>query len=140
MTGPECLASDPFWLTSQFSNSELDGKRVRINWLRQGTVEFSAVYVIKAGAYGHSRHIQSIRAEPEDAAETGDAPVDFDQLDADQLRRTNEKPEDYNFIADLDIDRMRAQNRNLEKLVNERRIRKREDEDGAVHLPRPKVR
>ncbi|MCE9520214.1 MAG: hypothetical protein K8R87_11770 [Verrucomicrobia bacterium] len=131
---PEGSTRDPFWLTSQFSNAELDGKRVLINWLRQGALESSALYVIKAGAYGHSRHIQSIRAEPEDARETGDASVDFDQADADQLRRTNEKPEEYSFIANLDLDRTRVQSGNLEKLVHERRARKREDEAGRSYL------
>lgn len=135
---PEGTARDPFWLTSQFSNAELDGKRVWINWVRQGMLESSAIYVIKAGAYGHSRHIQSICADPLDAAETGDAPFEFDQVDADQLRRTNEKPEEYRFIANLDMDRTRVQSKNLEKLVRERRVRKREDEDGTVLLPRPR--
>lgn len=134
------LPGDPFWLTSQFSNLELDGKRVWINWLRQGTVESCALYVIKTGVYGHSRHIQSIRAELDSAAATGDAPVDFDQLDADQLRRTNEKPEEYSFIADLDMDRRRVQSKNLEKLVRERRARKREDESGTAHLKPAKLR
>lgn len=125
---------DPLWLTSQFSTKELEGQRVWINWVRGGVVESSGVYVMSASSYGHSRHIQNIRAVPEDSLETGDPPFDFDQADADQLRRTNEQPAEFIFSADLDLDRKRQQNLNLEKLVRERRVRKREDEDGGPHL------
>jgi hypothetical protein len=97
-------------------------------------LEACGVHVLRCGSHGHSRHIQWIRAEPDGWEETGDAVFDFDQADADRLRRTNEKPEEYSFIADLELDRRRTQNEGLEKLVRERRIRKLEDEAGGAGL------
>jgi hypothetical protein len=122
---------DPFWLTSQYSTHELAGQHVRINWLRGGTVVSWGVYRMEAGAYGHSKHIQSIHAVPLEGAGCGAAAFDFDQTDAILLHRTNECPKAYSFAANLDYDREREQNPDLERLVHERRLRKMKDVEGA---------
>lgn len=122
--------ADPFWLTSQFSTKELNGGRLLVNWTWRGEMTGFGIYIMKAGAYGHSRHIQWIHAVPADGEDALMHAFDFDQTDADLLHRTNENPKEYSFVASLDPKRKRQQNHALEKLVDERRIRKKEDETG----------
>jgi hypothetical protein len=122
-------AVDPFWVTSQFSKTELDGHHVLVAW--QDSEEAWGVYRMQIGTYGHSKHIQSIHAVLVNGA--GIPAFDFDQADADLLHRTNERIKEYSFVARLDPERPRLQNPLLEKLVRERRMHKVQDVEDSVH-------
>jgi len=126
-------ASDPLWVTSQFSNKELDGEQVRVDWL--GEEERWGIYRLQVVSYGHSHHIQNVHAIL--LAGTGTETFDFDQTDADLLHRTNESIHEYRFHARLDPGRSREQNPHLEKLVTERRLHKKRDLEDANHWLNP---
>jgi hypothetical protein len=123
--------SEPLWVTSSFSTKELDGRRVRIDWIRDGTVMSWGIYQIHMGSYGHSRHIQSIHAVLVEDDGCDIKAFDFDQTDADLLHRSNENLRRYDLVARLDRDRRREQSPHLEKLVHERRQRKAGDLEGG---------
>ncbi len=131
---PQAASSqEPLWLTSAFSSKDIEGKRVLIEWMRDGKVAHCGVYRIHVGTYGHSRHIQRIRGVLEEGVGCNVAVFDFDQADADLMHRSNEAPKAYELVAKLDCTRQREQNPDLERLVRERKQRKAKDVEGADH-------
>lgn len=122
---------EPFWLTSQFSTKELADQLVAIQWLRGKEDVSRGIYQIQVGAWGHSKHIQSIHVALLEGDGNEPHHFDFDQADADLLHRSNENPLKYSFTARLERDRKREQNPLLARIVHERRERKLKDEEGG---------
>jgi hypothetical protein len=130
---PVASAPDPLWVNSSFSTKELQGKLVRIEWMRGENVLDTGIYRMEVGTHGHSRRIQRVHGVLAEGLGSGLADFDFDQTDADVLHRSNENPKKYEFVARLDRDRPRRQNSQLERLVQERRVRKAKDVSGGEH-------
>ena len=133
----DAAAPESLWVTSQFSTKELERDHVLITWMRQGEEIDRGIYELVVTAYGHSRHIQNIRAVPVEEESLAAVEFQFDQIDADLIHRSNASPKRYTFTATLDADRAREQNPLLDRLVHERRQRKQINETGAVPFDDP---
>ena len=94
------------WLRSKIPLSELHKNNCLLR-IRHGDILREGVFTLEARAHPSFPEYHHISAEHTFMTPTRGVTtlVTFDQHRADQIRRSTDAPEDYNFVADIDAGR-----------------------------------